>query len=261
MTRPDSRLLAGGHYARKQIFSRNRLVAWSHSRRFDLARRLVAPYAGGRLLDYGSGDGTFLALVHDLFPAALGVDIEPDQVRECARRFASLPGLAFSTSGVLADAAHEGRYDVVTCMEVLEHCPPDIREGVLDDLRRVSAPDAAVVISVPIEIGPALAAKQAVRAFAALTGLREYEGRERYTAREFVSMVLAGPLTSIPREESRTVLPDGRPVRFMGHKGFNWRALEAPVSRRFVVERRLFSPIAAAGPWMNSQVWFLCRPR
>lgn len=261
MPQPDPRLLAGGHYARKQIFSRNRLVAWSHSSRFALARRLAAARAGGRLLDYGSGDGTFLALVHDLFPRALGVDVEPAQVSECAARLAPLEGLTFATTDALADAAHTARYDVVTCLEVLEHCPPDIRIGVLDDLRRVSAPGAAVIVSVPIETGPALAAKQAARAFAALTGRREYEARERYTPREFMSMLFAGPQTAIARQESTGTLPDGRILRFMGHKGFNWRALEGALAERFVVERRLFSPIPAAGPWLNSQVWFVCRPR
>ena len=253
--------LAGGHYARKQIFSRNRLVAWSHASRFALARRLVAQHAGARLLDYGSGDGTFLALVHDLFPTALGVDIEPHQVADCAERFASLRGLTFATMDALAHPGHTATYEVVTCMEVLEHCPADIREGVLDDLRRVVAPLGTVIISVPIEIGPTLAAKQAVRAFAALTGLREYDTRERYTAREFLSMVFAPQRAAIPRPESASTLPDGRVVRFTGHKGFNWRVLESAVTQRFAIQRRLFSPLPAAGEWLNSQVWFVCTPR
>ena len=53
--------IATGHYAQKQLLSRNPLVRWSHGSRFALARELVAPFAGRRLLDYGCGDGTFLA--------------------------------------------------------------------------------------------------------------------------------------------------------------------------------------------------------
>jgi 2-polyprenyl-3-methyl-5-hydroxy-6-metoxy-1,4-benzoquinol methylase len=256
---PPSAALTQGHYARKQLFSRSRLVAWSHTRRFELARHLVAPFAGRRLLDYGSGDGTFLALVHDLFPTALGVDVEPGQVRECALRLAALDGLTFATTDAIADARHAGRYEVVTCMEVLEHCPDDIRERVLDDLRRVSAPGAAVIISVPIETGPSLAAKQAVRAFAAAAGLREYAGRERYSPRELLAMTFARPHTSIARQENTTSLSDGRVIRFTGHKGFNWRALEQSVAARFTIERRLFSPMPALRGWLNSQAWFVCR--
>jgi 2-polyprenyl-3-methyl-5-hydroxy-6-metoxy-1,4-benzoquinol methylase len=252
-------LLARGHYARKQIFSRNRLVAWSHSSRFALARRLVAPYAGGRLLDYGCGDGTFLALLHDLFPDATGADVEPSQIAECAQRLGSLQALRFSTTDSLVGATHTAQYDVVTCMEVLEHCPEDIREGVLDDLRRLCAPRGVVIISVPIETGPSLAAKQAARAFAAFTGLREYAGRERYSPREFLTMLFAGSETSISREERTATLPDGRAIRFTGHKGFNWRALERSLDGYFVIDRRLYSPMRFAGRWLNSQVWFICR--
>ena len=60
-----------------------------------MGRQLVAPFAGRRLLDYGCGDGTFLALVQDLFPEALGVDVAADQVADCARRFAGSPGITF----------------------------------------------------------------------------------------------------------------------------------------------------------------------
>src|SRR4051812_9128258 len=62
-----SQLLEQGHYARKQLFSRNAIVAWSHRRRFALARELASAGAGGALLDYGCGDGTFIALAHELF--------------------------------------------------------------------------------------------------------------------------------------------------------------------------------------------------
>src|SRR3989442_4056117 len=51
-----------GHYARHQLFSRARLVAWGHRLRFDAAVALGRQFAGKRVLDYGSGDGTFLAL-------------------------------------------------------------------------------------------------------------------------------------------------------------------------------------------------------
>ena len=50
---------------------------------------------GRPLLDYGSGDGTFLALVQDLFPEALGVDVAADQIADCAVRFAGVPGITF----------------------------------------------------------------------------------------------------------------------------------------------------------------------
>ena len=71
-------------------------MAWSHSARFQMARELAAPRAGERLLDYGCGDGTFVAQVHDLFPLAMAVDVSMSQVQDCARRFNTLRGLTFA---------------------------------------------------------------------------------------------------------------------------------------------------------------------
>ena len=234
-------------------------MRWSHGSRFRLARALVEPFAGNRLLDYGCGDGTFLALVHDLFPQALGVDVDAAQIADCDRRFADVPAVSFLTANRLHDRAHAAQYDVVVCMEVLEHCPDDVQAGVLDCLREVAAPGGTVVISVPIEMGPTLVAKQAARGLVALGGLKEYATRERYAPTELVRMVFAGSGTQFPREEYVGSDSDGRPSRFTGHKGFNWRKLQRAVEQRFTIERRLFSPMPLLGALLNSQVWLICR--
>lgn len=248
-----------GHYAQKQLLSPSGLVRWSHGSRFRLARALVEPFAGRRLLDYGCGDGTFLALVQDLFPQALGVDVDAAQTADCARRFADAPGVSFLTTDRLSDPAHTARYEIVVCMEVLEHCPDDIQAVVLDQIREVTVPDGTVVVSVPIEIGPTLAAKQAARGLVALGGVSEYSSRERYAAGEFMRMVFAGSGTEFTREEYIGSDSGGRPSRFTGHKGFNWRKLERAIGARFTIERRLFSPMPLLGSLLNSQVWFVCR--
>jgi 2-polyprenyl-3-methyl-5-hydroxy-6-metoxy-1,4-benzoquinol methylase len=248
-----------GHYAQKQLLSPSGLVRWSHGSRFRLARTLVEPFAGTRLLDYGCGDGTFLAQVQDLFPRALGVDVAGDQIADCAVRFAGVPGTTFLTTDRLDDDAHAGRYDVVVCMEVLEHCPDDIQVEVLDRIRRVTAAGGTLVVSVPIEIGPTVMAKQAARALVALGGLKEYSTRERYAPAELMRMVFAGADTPFTREEYRGDAGGGRSSRFTGHKGFNWRKFERVVASRFDVQRRLFSPMPLMGSLLNSQVWFVCK--
>jgi 2-polyprenyl-3-methyl-5-hydroxy-6-metoxy-1,4-benzoquinol methylase len=244
-----------GHYAKKQLLSPSGLVRWSHGSRFRLARQLVAPFAGQQLLDYGCGDGTFLALVQDLFPRAVGVDVAADQLVDCAVRFAGAPGIEFFSTDGLNDPRHGNRYEIVVCMEVLEHCPDDVQVTVLDQIFNATAPSGTVVISVPIEIGPPLLAKQSARALVALGGLSEYATRERYQPGELVRMLFAGSETAFPREEYEG---DGG-SRFTGHKGFNWRRLQRVIERRFDVERRLFSPLPILGGWLNSQVWFVCR--
>jgi len=258
---PPRDLLEQGHYARKQIFSGNAIVAWSHGRRFALARELISASAGGALLDYGCGDGTFVALAHDLFRETVGSDIDVEQVRDCAERLGTLQGVRFVSIDGLRDPDHRARYDAVACMEVLEHCPSDLQPRLLDDLARLSRPGAVVVISVPIEIGPTLAVKQAVRAAASASGLTEYGHRERYRPSEFLRMVLAGRTSEIERPETVAITTTGTTLRFHGHKGFNWHTLERLIAQTFTIERRLYSPVPLAGPWLNSQVWFVCRKR
>ena len=256
----SSHLLEQGHYARKQIFSRNAIVAWSHRRRFALARELASAGAGGALLDYGCGDGTFIALAHDLFRETTGTDVDAEQLRDCERRLAA-HDVRFSSIEELHDRSHSGHYDAVMCMEVLEHCPSDVQPRVLADLERLVRPHGVVVISVPIEIGPTLALKQAVRAMAAATGLTEYQTRERYRISEFMRMLLAREGSQIERLATISINAHGDTVRYHGHKGFNWRLLARLIDNVFVVERRLYSPVPLTGPWLNSQVWFVCRKR
>ena len=189
----------------------------------------------------------------------MGSDADPGQVADCSARFQHVEGVSFVTTDALRGREFDGAFDAIVCMEVLEHCPADVQEAVLDDLRRLARPGGLVVISVPIEIGPALAAKQGARALAASRGLREYSTRERYSPRELLRMVCATGRTAVPREEVALEVAPGRVLRYTGHKGFNWRALEPLVRRRFDVGRRLFSPMPWMGPWLNSQVWFECR--
>lgn len=250
-----SNQIATGDYARKQIYCPSAVVAWSHGARFRLAARLAARAGGGRLLDYGCGDGTFIALTHGTFREAVGADLDAGQLAECRRRLGDLTGVEFVTT---ADLDGSRPFDVVTCMEVLEHCTDDERTRVLDRLARLVADDGVVVMSVPIEIGPALLGKQMFRALAAWRGHGDYRHRETYSARELLAAVLGR--TDLARAVYHVETERG-PYTYRGHKGFDWRVLENEIHERFVVETRRFSPMGPLGSVMNSQVWFVCRPR
>ena len=251
--RDDARI-AEGHYARKQIHCPSRVVAWSHGSRFDLARKLVAGTGARRLLDYGCGDGTFVAMVHAGFAEARGVDVEPDQVEGCRRRLGDLSGVSFAMTRELGPADH-GAWDVVTCMEVLEHCLEPERRRILDELGQLCAPGGIVVISMPIETGPSLVGKQFFRAVAGLRGFGDYSHRERYSPVEMVRGALALP---VPRVSYVGHGATG-PFSYYGHKGFEWRDVQTEIRARLSIEQRTFSPLPWAGAVLNSQVWFICR--
>lgn len=197
-------------------------------------------------------------LARGRFLDPVGADIEPLQVIDCERRLSTLTGAIFKTTAALRQPEWNGRFDVAVCMEVLEHCPDEERRDALDDLARLLAPGAMLIVSVPLESGASLIAKQAVRAGAAAMGLREYQHRERYTIRELVRMAAAGPDTRI--ERSLTTAGDGGAAyRFTGHKGFNWMQVQRELEDRFAIEHRTFSPMPKLRSGLNSQVWFVCR--
>lgn len=251
--------LRSGEYARKQLFGRG-LIGWSHARRFHAARRVVQPYAGRPLLDYGCGDGTFLALVRDAFPDSVGAEIDPALVEDARRRFGTAGGPRFIHTDEVA-ALPDGAFGVVTCMEVLEHCTAEAADGVIRALRRLVARDGVVIVSVPVETGPALLVKTAARAAAGLRGVSGYQDRERYAPGELARMVFAGAGTAIDRPVYETRFPDGSPNRYHGHKGFNWRVLADRLRRDFDLRDVRFSPVNALGGLLNSQVWMTCGRR
>jgi SAM-dependent methyltransferase len=250
--------LADGHYAAKQIFCEDRLIAWSHRRRFELGLRLARRFAGQRVLDYGCGDGTFLALLQ-AGPAraaeAVGAELDDFQVDSCRARLGTRPGLSFEQIARLDEESHQGRYDGVVCMEVLEHVVA--LDPVVERLWRVLADKGTLLVSVPVETGLPLVVKQGARRFAGWRGIGDYPGTSPYSLREYVASLFAGPSTVLPRVEHEGA--GGRP--FHDHKGFNWMALRRRLQQYFRIQRTVASPIPWLGPHLATQVWFVARKR
>lgn len=255
----NDRTLSGGTYARKQLFGGCSILSWSHRRRFETALALAAPYSGRPLLDYGCGDGTFLAMTHGAFPASVGLEVDPGLVESCRSRLGGAGDFRFMLAGE-ADILPTGGFGVVLCTEVLEHCPPDAVDDVLARMRRLAAPDARVIISVPVETGLPLVVKQAARAVAARRVSTDYRHRERYRPGEFIRMLAPGDRTVVERPVYEGEFAPGIPNRYHGHKGFNWRAMRRRVRETFRVVETRFSPLSRFGPQFASQAWFVCRP-
>ena len=248
----------GGHYAAKQLYSRDRLIAWSHRRRFETGLRLARPFHGRRLLDYGCGDGTFLALLQasGVVPrASVGAELDDAQVNDCRRRLGHLPDTRFELIAALDAPGHQRAYDGVVCMEVLEHVVNV--DAIVDRLWRVLADDGTLIVSVPVETGVPLLVKQAVRRVAGWRGIGDYPGTSRYTWREAAAGVLAGRRPHI----TRPIYSGATGVPFHDHKGFNWKALADRIRGRFTIESIIASPFAWPGPALATQVWFVARKK
>lgn len=255
--RPDD-VLRRGHYAAKQIFCKDPLIAWSHRSRFNMALRLGRRFKGRRLLDYGCGDGTFLALLDrtDAAPArAVGAELDDVQVNDCRARFGDRPALSFELVSDLDTEEHRGQYDGVVCMEVLEHVVA--LDPVIERLWRLLTADGTLIVSVPVETGLPLMIKQLVRRVAGWRGIGDYPGTSPYTPGEYWTSIFAGARPHLARPVYGT---DG-PTPFHDHKGFNWMALRQRLKRQFVVERTLASPLPWLGPHLATQVWLVLKKK
>lgn len=256
-----TRGLSEGHYAKKQILSKDRLIAWSHRARFETGLRLAREHAAGRrVLDYGCGDGSFLAMLTgeggDATPReAVGAELSDALVEDCRRRLGDTRGLDFILADELDGPLHNGLYDLVVCMEVFEHVVEP--EPVVRRLARVVAPGGRLIVSVPVETGLPLLVKQAARRVAGWRGIGDYPGTSPYTLGELWASVFTGARQHVARPVHTS--PDG--TRFHDHKGFNWMRLRETLSECFEVERTLGSPVAWLPPHLGSQAWFVLRVR
>lgn len=247
-----------GHYAAKQLYCRDRVIAWSHRRRFETGLRLARRFEGQRILDYGCGDGTFLALLHADGAApseAVGAELDEPQVRDCSARLGHLPGVRFALIDELDRSEHRGAYDAVICMEVLEHVVNV--DAIVDRLWRALADSGTLLVSVPVETGVPLLVKQTTRRIAAWRRLGDYASTSRYTWSELGAALVAGrePHLRRPIYEGTTGVP------YHDHKGFNWRALADRIVRRFTIESIVASPLACLGPSLATQVWLVARKK
>jgi SAM-dependent methyltransferase len=246
--------LRNGHYAAKQIFCKDRLIAWSHRRRFAAGLALARAFRGRRLLDYGCGDGTFLAMLlatADRPAEAVGAELDDYQVTDCRTRLGDRAGLSFLSIDSLDAPAHHGRYDAVVCMEVLEHAVEV--DVVIDRLWRLLAADGTLLVSVPVETGLPLLMKQAARCIAGWRGIGDYPGTSPYSWREYCAGLFAGSEPHLLR------VVYGGATPYHDHKGFNWMALRDRLARRFIIDRVVASPLRWLGPHLATQVWFVAR--
>jgi SAM-dependent methyltransferase len=228
------------------------LTRFAHGGRYRRALDLVSEVRGAIAIDFGCGDAMILRRAYDrgIVRGGYGIDNDPTMRESAAQAFAGIQGFRFLDPDQLATSVAPGSCDLAICTEALEHVPRPTE--ILDAICRYCRPDAHVLITVPIEVGPSLLGKQMGRY---LAGLRRPYGYEPYRLRELFS---AAVLWDAQAFDSSHRHPD---ATLTGHKGFDFRDIEKALRERMRIERTVFSPLPLTGHVLNSTVMWLCRTR
>lgn len=105
----------------------------------------IAPLAPEAVLDAGCGEGESLERLARYLPGSVtGIDLNPESVEFTRRR---IPGGEFQVADLLGLPFPDDSFDLVFCLEVLEHIPEPA--AALAELARVCRGD--LVLSVPAE--------------------------------------------------------------------------------------------------------------
>ena len=106
-----------------------------------------APLAGKKVLDVGCGAGILSEAMALAGAEVTGIDLAPELL-EAARTHAIETGATLTYECVSTRdfaSKHAGQFDIVTCMEMLEHVPePSI---IVDDCARLAKPGGALFFS------------------------------------------------------------------------------------------------------------------
>lgn len=224
------------NYDAETINSRNPIARYAHRNRVERSVSLALPLlddmkasgGGGRLLDFGCGSGVFVARISALRPlSAFG--FEPFMTE---RTQTALP-----IATTMAGAEANGPYSLVTLLETIEHLTDLELQSFLDFAARVLEPEGKILVSAPIEIGPALFAKDANRFW--LRGRRSEHG-----ALEFAKAAFLG----IPARRAQDIKGS--------HRGFDFRQAVQSLRRAGWESHVLsYGPLPVPTWYGNSQVF------
>lgn len=239
MDDPHAKYYRPYDYAAGTHAHRRRLFRFSHLRRYAIARDFLEAGPESSVLDYGSGDGFLLEMLLQDAPIEHLTALEPIDFLQAqlAQRFGGRMRVVSSPSDLAS-----GSFDRIACLEVLEHLQPDVVLGTLAEIERLLEPNGILVVSVPIEVGPTALFK-----YVAAVALTKMD--RRYSLSELARATVGLAVTRDPT------------MKFLPHKGFDYRAMRRLLNERFRMEREAFSPVSWLGGALNAQVIWRFRER
>ena len=231
------------------------LVRYAHQARLRAAAKLIFEEQPRLLIDFGAGDGEFLASMIESgrkIERAIAYDPWPEMRELSQARLEPLLGEQVTVCGdfdEVIEALDGAKADALTCLEVLEHLDLPERLRFYGFCRTVLGPGGRAVIGVPVEVGPTLLVKQ--------LGRRLLKGRPQAHRPGELALKIAGRRTRDPQRFD----PDSSGDYIFDHKGFDYRVFGEELEEHTEILGTSVSPLGGP-PWMlNQEIFFSARPR
>jgi 2-polyprenyl-3-methyl-5-hydroxy-6-metoxy-1,4-benzoquinol methylase len=237
-------------YTERLLNCGSRLTRFAHKSRYQKICDVLSNQKYEKVVDFGCADGWFLntAYQRGLVSGGIGIDVDAQMLAACREKFNGVDGFSFIRPDEVTESLFHS-CDLAICTETLEHVssPQEIIEQMLLFCRS----GAQVIISVPIEVGPSVIVKQLGR-FLSQRECASY-GYEKYEFRELMQAAMFWNTSKINCSHNNSESGE------KGHKGFDYRKIDALIRNRLNVERMEYSPISFMGKVLNSTVYWVCK--
>jgi 2-polyprenyl-3-methyl-5-hydroxy-6-metoxy-1,4-benzoquinol methylase len=225
-------------YSKLTTGNKSSLKRFSHNKRFVKALELSGQKRVNKILDFGTGDGYFLNILFDKTEAEI-FGYEP--VEEMFYQLKENIDNDKIELVLNLNEISEDKFNVIYCLEVLEHFYEDYQKRILNEIKDKLKSDGIVIISVPIEVGTASLIKNSIRVL-----IKQFE---RDT--NFKNILKAFTYKTVNRQVENNYV--------FSHIGFNYKKLEKIFDEvGFSIVKKDFSPFS----WfkgLNSQVFFVLK--
>lgn len=117
----------------------------------DVIRKIILPYRGGRLLDYGCGPGMFLPLYKDVgFAEIIGIDtssVACEKAREIIGLEAECGFRVIHGNSLKSFEGESAKFDVIVFWGVAHHLPPDQTKSIITELSDLLTENGVLIFS------------------------------------------------------------------------------------------------------------------
>jgi SAM-dependent methyltransferase len=233
-------------YSKLTFKDKNFVKRWLQNQRLISALKLLN---GSRadtniVCDFGAGDGEFCKLLsaHDQIGKIICYEPMSHSILEAKENLQGLKNIEFCQE---IEKLEPESIDVVVCLEVFEHLPPNETNAALNSISALLKPEGKIIVGVPVEVGiPAL-----------------YKGLFRMSRRY-------GEFDANIKNVSRSFLfapPKDRPVTeiaprinyHLEHMGFDFRHLKEVLTQHFDLSGITTSPFSLFGSWFMPEIYIV----